>query len=72
MNMAENIRVDFRYGKHVDEPDTVVLQFKGTGIDTDNADHAKFIGTLVEVIGAQLYAKAHGIDMDKIVMRGKK
>lgn len=64
---GKKIEMAYSYGNHDSKVDTLILTISGTGIDLAKSDHSEMVKTVLEIAGAHLYAKAHGIGFDKIV-----
>lgn len=64
--MNEDIKINYHYGMHNTKPDRLIIAFDGTGFDLEKENNVKFLKSLCEVVGAQLYAHQNGIEMKNI------
>lgn len=56
----------FSFGEISDEPDTVYIKIRNTGISAEHPDFKKIMERAAKTSGVVIYAAVHNIDPDNI------
>lgn len=63
--------LQFAYGESVQEPGTIVMRFKETGIDLTNPKHRDLMDAICPEISAALFALAHDIEVHRVTIESE-